>query len=209
MNWLGGDALSFSHRFHHWLMLYTLGQYIVNVQSSTTGDGFLTIFIFGICREKCVVRVSVRVRVRVRGKCMVENDKWTGASMCNSYTLQYFHIYRICFNYFCVKLLTLSGSKNSFPHCWGKIQRRPPPVLLTRKWNACVVRGFSWLEALQEITILVMKFEWVCTIFWVFDNSTGVSLWTVVWLLKIGIVFRPVIFVVFCFILDCICHDIV
>ena len=48
MNWLGGDALSFSHRFHHWLMLYTLGQYIVNVQSSTTSDGFLTIFIFGI-----------------------------------------------------------------------------------------------------------------------------------------------------------------
>ena len=48
MNWLGGDALSFSHRFHHWLMLYTLGQYIVNVQSSTTGNGFLTIFIFGI-----------------------------------------------------------------------------------------------------------------------------------------------------------------
>ena len=48
MNWPGGDALSFSYRFHHWLMLYTLGQYIVNVQSSTTSDGFLTIFIFGI-----------------------------------------------------------------------------------------------------------------------------------------------------------------
>ena len=48
MNWPWGDALSFSHRFHHWLMLYTLGQYIVNVQSSTTSDGFLTIFIFGI-----------------------------------------------------------------------------------------------------------------------------------------------------------------
>ena len=30
-------------------MLYTLGQYIVNVQSSTTSDGFSTIFIFGIC----------------------------------------------------------------------------------------------------------------------------------------------------------------
>ena len=29
-------------------MLYTLGQYIVNVQSSTTSDGFSTIFIFGI-----------------------------------------------------------------------------------------------------------------------------------------------------------------
>ena len=48
MNWPGGDALSFSYRFHHWLMLYTLGQYIVNVQSSTTSDGFSTIFIFGI-----------------------------------------------------------------------------------------------------------------------------------------------------------------
>ena len=29
-------------------MVYTLGQYIVNVQSSTTSDGFSTIFIFGI-----------------------------------------------------------------------------------------------------------------------------------------------------------------
>ena len=49
MNWPGGDALFFSHRFHHWLMLYPLGQYIVNVQSSTTSDGFSTIFIFRIC----------------------------------------------------------------------------------------------------------------------------------------------------------------
>ena len=102
VNWPGGDALSFSYRFHHWLIpladlrggardarpppggpnsfifmqfsaniwkiiallgvgappwgkswirhwiLYTLGQYIVNVQSSTTSDGFSTIFIFGI-----------------------------------------------------------------------------------------------------------------------------------------------------------------
>ena len=30
-------------------MLHTLGQYIVNVQSSTTSDRFSTIFIFGIC----------------------------------------------------------------------------------------------------------------------------------------------------------------
>ena len=35
MNWPGGAALYFSHKFHHWLMLYTLGQYIVNVQWST------------------------------------------------------------------------------------------------------------------------------------------------------------------------------
>ena len=33
-------------------MLYTLGQYIVNVQWSTTGDKFLTIFTFGICFGK-------------------------------------------------------------------------------------------------------------------------------------------------------------
>ena len=45
MNWPRGDALSFSYRFHHWLMVYTLGQYIVNVQSSTTSDEFSTIFI--------------------------------------------------------------------------------------------------------------------------------------------------------------------
>ena len=37
-----------SHKFHHWLMLYTFGQYTVNVQWSITGDGFLTIFKFGI-----------------------------------------------------------------------------------------------------------------------------------------------------------------
>ena len=30
-------------------MLYTLGQYIVNVQSSKTSNRFSTIFIFGIC----------------------------------------------------------------------------------------------------------------------------------------------------------------
>ena len=48
---LTGDTLSFSYRFHHWLMLYTLGQYIVDVQSSTTSDGFSTIFIFGIWKE--------------------------------------------------------------------------------------------------------------------------------------------------------------
>ena len=54
MNWPGGDALSFSHKFHHWLMLFTLGQYIVNVQWSITGDGYLTIFIFGICGLKGV-----------------------------------------------------------------------------------------------------------------------------------------------------------
>ena len=52
MNWPGGDALSFSYRFHHWLMLYTLGQYIVIVQSSTTSDGFSTIVIFGIWEQK-------------------------------------------------------------------------------------------------------------------------------------------------------------
>ena len=54
MNWPGGDALSFSYRFHHWLLLYTLGQYIVNVQSGTTSDGFSTIFIFGIWLYTCL-----------------------------------------------------------------------------------------------------------------------------------------------------------
>ena len=48
MNWPGGTAIYFSHIFHHWLMLYTFGQYIVNVQWSITGDRFLTIFKFGI-----------------------------------------------------------------------------------------------------------------------------------------------------------------
>ena len=51
MNWPGGTAIYFSHKFHHWLMLYTLGQYIVNVQWSITGDGFLTIFKFGIRKK--------------------------------------------------------------------------------------------------------------------------------------------------------------
>ena len=49
MNWPGGTTIYFSHKFHHWLMLYTFGQYIVNMQWSITGDGFLTIFKFGIC----------------------------------------------------------------------------------------------------------------------------------------------------------------
>ena len=48
MNWPEGTAIYFSHKFHHWLMLYTFGQYIVNVRWSMTGDGFLTIFKFGI-----------------------------------------------------------------------------------------------------------------------------------------------------------------
>ena len=59
MNWPGGDALSFSYRFHHWLMLYTLGQYIVNVQSSTTSEGFSTIFIFGICLKHYFLQINV------------------------------------------------------------------------------------------------------------------------------------------------------
>ena len=48
MNWPGGTAIYLSHKFHHWLMLYTCGQYIVNVQWRITGDRFLTIFKFGI-----------------------------------------------------------------------------------------------------------------------------------------------------------------
>ena len=48
INWPGGTAIYFSHKFHHWLMLYTFGQYIVNMQWSITGDGFLTIFKFRI-----------------------------------------------------------------------------------------------------------------------------------------------------------------
>ena len=53
MNWPGGTAIYFSHKIHHWLMLYTFGQYIVNVQWSITGDRFLTIFKFGIRIVKC------------------------------------------------------------------------------------------------------------------------------------------------------------
>ena len=45
MTWPGGIALCW---FHHWLMLYTLGVYIVNVQWSRSNDSFLTIFIFGL-----------------------------------------------------------------------------------------------------------------------------------------------------------------
>ena len=48
MNSPGGAALSFSHKFHHWLMLYTLAEYIVNMQSSMTSDRFLTILTLGI-----------------------------------------------------------------------------------------------------------------------------------------------------------------
>ena len=64
MNWPGGDALSFSYRFHHWLMLYTLGQYIVNVQSSTTSG---RIFNYLHIRDMGVngVRDTVRTRLFV------------------------------------------------------------------------------------------------------------------------------------------------
>ena len=48
MNWPGGAAIYCLPKLHHWLMLYTLGQYIVNVQWSITGEGFLTIFKFRI-----------------------------------------------------------------------------------------------------------------------------------------------------------------
>ena len=47
-NWPGGAAISRLPKFHHWLMLYILGQYIVNVRWSKTSDKFLTIIIFGI-----------------------------------------------------------------------------------------------------------------------------------------------------------------
>ena len=46
---LGGAAISFTHRLHHWLMLCTPGQYIVNVQWSATSERFLTILTFRIC----------------------------------------------------------------------------------------------------------------------------------------------------------------
>ena len=52
MNWPGGAAIYLSHKFQHWLILYTLGQYIVNVQWSMASEGFLTIFKFGIRKEK-------------------------------------------------------------------------------------------------------------------------------------------------------------
>ena len=52
MNWPGGTAIYFWHKFHHWLILYTFGQYIVHMQWSITGDGFLTILKFGI-RHHC------------------------------------------------------------------------------------------------------------------------------------------------------------
>ena len=43
------------HRFHNWLMLYTLGLCIVNVQRNRTGDKFLTAFITG--RNEVVAKV--------------------------------------------------------------------------------------------------------------------------------------------------------
>ena len=48
MNWPGGAAISWLHRLHSWLKLCTLGQYIVNVQWSTTAEALLTIFTFWI-----------------------------------------------------------------------------------------------------------------------------------------------------------------
>ena len=48
MKWPGGAALSCLHRLHHWLMSYTFGLYIVNVQWSRTSDEHLSIFNFGI-----------------------------------------------------------------------------------------------------------------------------------------------------------------
>ena len=48
MKWPGDAAISSLHRLHHWFILSTLGQYIVNVQWSRTCDEYLSIFIFGI-----------------------------------------------------------------------------------------------------------------------------------------------------------------
>ena len=44
MNWPAGAAISCFHKRHHRRMLYTFGQYIVNVQWNTTSDRFLTLF---------------------------------------------------------------------------------------------------------------------------------------------------------------------
>ena len=72
LNWPGGAALSFSHTFHHWLMLYTLGQYIVNVQWSTTSDRFLNIFKFGICwrQTKETDQIFLRNWKRIFASCL-------------------------------------------------------------------------------------------------------------------------------------------
>ena len=52
-------------------MLYTLGQYIVNVQSSTTSDVFLTIFIFGICKNEYISTcTSGGIQITVTGENM-------------------------------------------------------------------------------------------------------------------------------------------
>ena len=60
INSLGCAAISYLHKLHLWLMLYTLCQYIMNLQWSTS-DGFLTIFTFGI-------RIlHIRIRIRVGG----------------------------------------------------------------------------------------------------------------------------------------------
>ena len=59
MNWPGGTAIYFSHKFHHWLMLYTLSQYIVNVQWSITHMEFLTILQIRDppCKERCTKKI--------------------------------------------------------------------------------------------------------------------------------------------------------
>ena len=66
MNWPGGAAIYLSHKFHHWLMLYTLGQYIVNVQSSMASEGFLSIFKFGIGNKTMLFWVSVDIPVFIQ-----------------------------------------------------------------------------------------------------------------------------------------------
>ena len=40
------------HKLHHWFMLCTLGQYIVNMQWGRTSNGCLTVFTFGIWKSK-------------------------------------------------------------------------------------------------------------------------------------------------------------
>ena len=145
MNSPGGAALSFSHKFTHWLMLYTLAEYIVNMQSSVTSDRFLTIFTFGIwtcttfidehmyTREKKAVPLPYRVYTLVSGSPGVCSFCWNltkifWISYFVEFVLGIFSHFNIAIAYsnskfcgawtpsFCE--FTCNFGKTSTPQCW-------------------------------------------------------------------------------------------
>ena len=80
MNWPGGAAIYLSHKFHPWLMLYTIGQYIVNVQWSMASEGFLTIFKFGIRINLCWYSCEI---------CIIFEKDRINCSTCMVYTVNF------------------------------------------------------------------------------------------------------------------------